>query len=243
MNQLELLDDGGTANYEGLLLSLQHRLASHFTVLGNYTWSHCIADLVTTELGVPLTPIRTDRRADRASACAGVDVRHNVNLSAVAESPRFSERWLRYIAGDWQLSVIASAHSGSFFTVTTGVDNALTGISGQRPNQVLTNPYCTSQSINCWINALAFTSPTNGTTGSLGVGNIEGPGYFDVDLGLPRRFMIHEKQHIEIRGEAFNIQNRANFANPTSALNSATFGKILSDVSPRIMQFAIKYQF
>ena len=37
INGLSLLDDGGTGNYEGLLLSLQHRLASHFTVLGNYT--------------------------------------------------------------------------------------------------------------------------------------------------------------------------------------------------------------
>jgi len=242
VNQLELLDDGGTANYEGLLLSLQHRLASHFTVLANYTWSHCIADLVTTELGGPIYTNPNNRRTDRG-ACAGVDVRHNVNLSAVAESPHFSERWLRLLAGDWQLSVIGSAHSGNFFTVTTGVDNALTGIGGQRPNQVLANPYCTSQSISCWINALAFAAPANGTAGSLGVGNIQGPGYFDVDLGLSRRFIVHEKQNIEIRGETFNLQNRANFGNPTAALNSATFGKILSDVSPRIMQFAIKYQF
>jgi len=28
-----------------------------------------------------------------------------------------------------------------------------------------------------------------------------------------------------------------------SALNSSNFGKILSDVSPRIMQFAVKYAF
>jgi hypothetical protein len=58
---------------------------------------------------------------------------------------------------------------------------------------------------------------------------------------------------VEIRAEAFNIQNRANFLNPgtpgisggtsNSALNSSTFGRIQADVSPRIMQFAVKYNF
>jgi hypothetical protein len=56
-------------------------------------------------------------------------------------------------------------------------------------------------------------------------------------------FRIHERQWVEFRGEAFTIANRANFLNPTAALNSATFGKILSDVRPGIRQFAIKYRF
>ena len=32
-------------------------------------------------------------------------------------------------------------HNGSRFTVTTGVDNALSGMPGQRPIQVLDDPY------------------------------------------------------------------------------------------------------
>jgi hypothetical protein len=79
--------------------------------------------------------------------------------------------------------------------------------------------------------------------GNTGVGVIQVPGFFDMDLGLSRMFRIRERQRVEIRAEAFNIQNRANFGPPTSALNSATLGKILTDVSPRIMQFAFKYVF
>jgi hypothetical protein len=59
-------------------------------------------------------------------------------------------------------------------------------------------------------------------------------------MGLSKRFKVRERQTMEIRAEAFNIQNRANFLNPTAAMNSSNFGKILTDVSPRILQFAVK---
>ncbi len=37
------MDPGATSNYEGLLLSANHRLSSNFSLLANYTWSHCLA--------------------------------------------------------------------------------------------------------------------------------------------------------------------------------------------------------
>lgn len=238
----EYLDDGGTASYNALTLSAEHRLTNNFTVLANYTWSHCIADLVTTELSGPVYTNPNNRRFDRGN-CTAIDVRQNFNLTAVLQSPHYSNRALQWIAGNWQLSPIFAAHSGSFFAVTTGVDNALTGIGGQRPNQVLGSPYCAVQTISCWINASAFANPATGTLGNLGINNMMGPGYFDVDIALTRRFAIRERHNIEVRGEVFNIQNRVNFLNPTAALNSSTFGRILTDVSPRIMQFAVKYVF
>ncbi len=249
---LEYLDAGGTASYNALIVSMEHRLSSHFSLLGNYTWSHCIGDLVTTELSGPVYTNPSNRRFDRGN-CTAVDVRENFNLSAVLQSPHYSSRPLQWIAGDWELAPIVGLHSGSYFSVTTGVDNAFSGIGGQRPNQLLTEPYCYSQTANCWLNPKAFGSPAPGTLGSSGMNSLVGPGYFDVDLALSRRFRVTEHQFAEIRFEAFNIENRANYLNPStpglvggasgSALNSSNFGKILTDVSPRIMQFAVKYVF
>jgi hypothetical protein len=37
-------DDGGNSSYNGLLTSVQHRFANHFTLLSNLAWPHCIND-------------------------------------------------------------------------------------------------------------------------------------------------------------------------------------------------------
>ena len=152
-------------------------------MLANYTFSHCIGDPVTTELSGPIYTDPSDRKFDRGN-CTAIDIHHNFNLSAVLQSPHYSSRMVQWIAGDWQLAPIVSLHSGSYFTVFTGVDNALTGVSttAQRPNQILSNVYCADKTINCWMNAKAFASPAPGTLGDIGVNNLEGPGYFDVDV-------------------------------------------------------------
>ncbi|MBV8845752.1 MAG: carboxypeptidase regulatory-like domain-containing protein, partial [Bryobacterales bacterium] len=257
--QLEYLDDGGTASYNSLIVSAEHRLSSHFFMLANYTYAHCIADPQTTELSGPIYTNPANRRNDRGN-CAAVDVRHNFNLSAVLTSPKYSSRALQTIAGDWQLAPIVGIHSGSFFSITSGVDSALNGIGSQRPNQLLQNPYCPNRGYTCWLAGAAgsgtqsaFGTPQPGTFGNMAVNNLIGPNYFSIDLALSRRFAVKEKQNLEIRAEAFNLQNRVNFLNPSnpglvgnasgSALNSSNFGKILSDVGPRIMQFAVKYAF
>jgi hypothetical protein len=248
-NNLTALDDGATASYNAMLLSLQHRLASNFTVLANYTWSHCIADPVTTLLGGSYTD-PNDRRFDRGN-CGGIDIRHLLNISGVVTSPKFSNHLVQTIAGGWQLAPIIGWHSGSYFTVTTGVDNALNNITGQRPNQIAGNPYCASQGANCWITAGAFGSPVTGTFGNSGANSLLGPGYFQIDVSLSRRFILHENHSLEFRADAFNLLNGVNFSIPVTTLNSSNFGHITSDITapgsasgdPRIMQMSLKYAF
>ncbi len=273
------LDDSGTGSYNALLLSAEHRFSNHFSMLANYTYSHCISDLWTQAINAPEYTNPANPRFDRGN-CASVDIHHNFNLSAVLQSPHFSSHILQLIAGDWQLSPIVSAHTGSYFTVTMGgvnADDAANGIAGQRPNMVPgVSPYCAPKRVspyftsagNCWINAAAFSYPGGGAVklsngqylepgafGNEGVNNMEGPGFFDVDVALSRKFPITERQSIEIRWETFNVENRVNFVNPGTAGIAAvgtsntvlgsgpTFGMISSDVAPRIMQFALKYMF
>ena len=252
---VSLLDDGGTASYEGLYLSVQRRFSHNVSMLANYTWSHCISDVwndFTGNNGVSSgTP--NNRRADRGN-CATSDQRQVFNLSMVAQTPRFSSRVLRWAASGWQISPIIKIKSAQFFTATTGVDNALNGQQGtaQRPNLLAANPYAANPSVNGWMSASAFAAPAPGTYGNLGAYNLKGRGIFQLDFGLSRTFRLQEKKALQFRGEAFNLPNHLNASTPVAALNSGSFGKIQSDISgtsglsagdPRIVQLALKFIF
>jgi hypothetical protein len=252
------LDDGGKAGYNALLLSAQRRLANNISVLGNWTWSHCISDPETTELTGPTYVNPNNRAADRANCSS--DRRNLVNISMVANTPKFSNHAVNLVASGWQLSAIFRYQSGNFTTITTGVDNALSGIGGQRPNQVLSSvgatasTQCAVSTFDvCYLNKQAFTTVGLGAGlyGNMGALNILNPGMIQVDMGLSRNFRIREGQTLQFRWEVFNVPNRLNAAAPNTTLSSGSFGQITSDVNgsgsqsgdPRIMQFALKYIF
>ena len=243
-----MLDDGGKADYNGLLLTFQKRMSKNVSVLANWTWSHCISDPETTELTGPTYVNPANRALDRGNCDS--DVRHVINVSLIAQSPKFSNHALNVIASNWRLSTIFRANTGNYSTVTTGVDNALTGIAGQRPNQITADVYGT-RAVNNYLVKAAFASPATGTLGNLGAFNINNPGMVQIDMGLSRIFPIVEHQSVEFRWEVFNVPNLLNPAAPNTTLSSTGFGQITSDINgssvqtgdPRIMQFALKYVF
>jgi len=196
-----------------------------------------------------------------------VDYRHVANLTIVARTPKFSNDWARRIATGWTFSSIVTLRSGAHLTPSTGSDVALNGIflaSGtfpvpQRPEQVLPSLNSTSQGSSCspapcvsWLNPAAFALPATGTLGNMGVADIVGPGFWEWDQAISRQFRITESQHLEVRGEAFNVTNSERFGNPGVVYSStSTFGKITSSATgggslsgaERILQFALKYVF
>src|SRR5262249_27921716 len=133
--------------------------------------------------------------------------------------------------------------SGAFLSVTSGLDQALSGAAAARPSQVLSNARPVTPTAALWFNPQAFAQPSLGTYGNLAISNIPGPGTVELDMGLVRIFRIREAQSVHFRMEAFNWPNRVNLMNPTTALNSPTFGKILTTNDPRILQAALKFNF
>ncbi len=240
---MHVMDDGGRASYNGLFLSVQRRAAKGLTVQGNYTLSHCIGDPLNIQLGVGATssPGGRDRTFERGN-CSG-DRRHLVNVSTVVATPQFSNGALRALFSGWQLSGIFRAQSGEFLTVTTGMDNYLSTQGSQRPNQVLADVFAPVRNSSQWLNPAAFAQPATGTYGNLGPNNILGPGFIRIDMGLTRTFRVRESQSIQFRVEGLNVPNHVNPGTPTTALNTNTFGRILTGDDPRIMQLALKYVF
>ena len=231
-----------------VLLSIQRRAASGITINSNYTWSHCISDhpqpggtAFGTRGNVGWT--NGERFRDRGNCdSSSTDRRHMFSLSSVADTPTFTNPTLRAIGSNWRFSPIFRVLSGEALTVNTNQDRALTGMSGQRVNQVMVDPYG-DKTFGDYLNPAAFETPALGTFGNVGMGSVKGPGYWQFDLSLARTFQFRETQKLEFRAEAFNVTNSVMLGNPQLNLNTATFGEIDSARDPRILQFALKYVF
>jgi hypothetical protein len=170
----------------------------------------------------------------------------------VARTPKFSNRALNLTASGWSLSTIYAYRSGAPLSIASGLDQALLGFTGERPNQVLPNTAVAHPLSACanitpcvtWLNAAAFAQPTSGTLGNMGVLNVLGPKFFQFDAALVREFAIRERQNLQFRAEAFNVFNNVRFNNPSLTLSApSTFGNITSAQDPRILQLAMKLNF
>ena len=234
------VDDTGRGNYHGLLLSVQRRLADNFSVLTNWTISKCMSDPATSEITGPTIVDPNNPDLDY-SYCAS-DRRHVVNLSAVVRTPEFTNGVLRAAFSDWQISPLVRWQSGNRSTVTTGVDNALTGMGGQRAVQILDDFYGDGTAGN-YLNRAAFTSPAAGTYSPLKPFTVLNPSIFQNDIAITRSFRMGGSKAVQLRWEIFNVVNYVNLGTPITALNSAAFGQIQTAGDPRIMQFALKFEF
>jgi len=234
------VDDGSNASYNGLLVSVNHRLAQNFSVLANYTWSHCIndGDVQSEITGSYQNP--NSRHADRGNCYT--DVRHIFNTSFLATSPRFQNRLEQKLLGNWELSAILTRRSGYWFSPFAGRDNSLTGIGAERLN-VVGDSHVAEPSIKQWFNQAAFVANGPGTFGNAGRNSLQGPGSFNVDLAVMRYIALGESRRLQFRVEAFNALNHANFGNPRNSFTDANFGRILAANNPRILQFAMKVIF
>jgi hypothetical protein len=245
------LDAGATSSYNGMLLSAQHRLSNNFSVLANWTYSHCLADPSTTELTGPSYVDPNNRAADRSSCSS--DHREQVNVSGVLTSPRVRGRF-GVLANGWQASPIFHWSTGNLTSATYGTDVALTGAGNQRAQQIMQNVYGDGSIIH-YLNINAFLAPAAAPKGVYATTRpftITGPNVMNIDLSLSRNFKIRDRSTLTFRAEAFNLPNSVMFGPPNAALNSTSFGRIAPQIqstapgtttTARIMQFALKYAF
>jgi hypothetical protein len=94
-----------------------------------------------------------------------------------------------------------------------------------------------------YLNRDAFAAPAPGTYSTVHARSIEGPALLTNDLAITRRLRMPKGHALQVRWEIFNVVNHVNFLAPVVSLNSANFGRITTTGDPRIMQFALKYEF
>ena len=101
-----------------------------------------------------------------------------------------------------------------------------------------------SQKVKEFFNTAAFAYvPPDTPYGNSPRNPLIGPGYVDTDISAFKKFAIYEKSDLLFRGEIFNAFNNVNLGGPNGTLTSTHFGQITGSNSPRIVQFALKYEF
>ena len=125
-----------------------------------------------------------------------------------------------------------------------------------QPLYRVTDPACSNVASNlktfCSNTAIA-TDPagTNiilrtaapGQLGSLGLYPIYGPGSWNFDANLQKKFIISEDVSVAIRLDARNIFNHPTPGNPNLNLNSGTFGQIATKTGSRTLAGQIRLEF
>ncbi|MDE3104488.1 MAG: TonB-dependent receptor [Acidobacteriota bacterium] len=248
------IDDEANANYNGVILAAQHRMSNNYSLLINYTWSHCISpgdangDVTNGTYENPANP-----RGDRSNC--GYDIRHIFNTSFIAKT-HFNNmsHTARLLANGWEVAPLVRILSGAPLNVTTGSDNSLTGIGLDRPNLINPNAVYSHTKITQqasggnlqYLSAAsfgAFQANATGTFGNLGRNAFRQPAYYDLDASISRQFDLYERLAFNLRFEGFNILNHPNFNGFTTSLNSSTFGYATSSQAARIFQLAGKFTF
>jgi hypothetical protein len=252
------------AHYNGLKLSVQKRLSNNWSANANYTISKCInqgepgTDIGGGTYPVPqIDPFSNPHPDPKSSegAC-NADRRHNFNLSAVLLSPGVGPGLIRTITKDWQVGLIYKARSGSPITPTTTGDFALTngpqrpvivaGVDPYLPEDQRTWATLGSAPSRAWFNLAAFAPNSPGQWGNTPRGYLVGPAFWNADLAFSRNLNLAQGRRVEVRIEAFNLMDHQNWANPAVTIGSTavTNGRISNTTGdPRIMQFALKYNF
>jgi hypothetical protein len=196
------------------------------------------------------------------------DARHQINANWVYDLPfgrgkRFGNGMNRMVdtaVGGWQISGIYRWTSGFPFTVPVGATwntnfqlagNAV--LVGPPPKAgVFTNANGDPFAFNLGSDPVAFANqffrlPYPGETGPRN--NFRGPGFFGVDLGVNKSFHITERQTLRFSAYAYNLTNSVRFDAATITFNGAltnpsSLGQYSGTLTkPRVMEFALRYQF
>jgi hypothetical protein len=101
---------------------------------------------------------------------------------------------------------------------------------------------------NSFSNACEYVTTTcaggyGSAYGSLPRNHFRGPNKTNLDMTLAKSTKITERVNLQLRVDAFNLFNHAQFKNPDTNIYSGTFGQITDTYDPRILQLGARFSF
>jgi hypothetical protein len=224
---------GTSANYNALQASVNRRVG-HVQLGAAYTWSKALG----VNVGHP-----TDTR-DYGYGVLPQDRTHSFVLNYIYDIPGLSRKGFldntagRLLFNGWQLSGITSISSGAPVNVTYSV----TGINASQLNRQITgsedfaprvvfscNPNLGygDRNLNEFVNVNCFAPAQKGSIGmDSGYDRLRGPGLQNWDMSLFKNISIKERARIQLRLEAFDVFNHAEWATFNTGAQFTTGGTL-----------------
>jgi len=237
------------SEYNALQMKIDRRFMNGLLVMNSYTFSRS-NDLVNenTTIGTPID-------FDLSWARSNFDRTHNYVLTTIYELPWgpgkkwMGESLLGKIVGGWQLSGLFIAQSGQPLTIggnttlinTPGnsafvnLNGSNTVLGGLGPGQLYFDPS-------------VYSLPAAGVQGNMKRNDgPEGPGFWQLDMSLFKRFSVGGSRFAEFRIDAFNATNSVRWGNPGTGYSVATgntFGQITgTNGGQRSLRFGGRFVF
>jgi len=240
----------GNSNYNALELSLRHT-SRRLELFAAYTYSKSIDQ--SSSLGEQVNPV--DPSLSRA--VSAFDMKHNFVASYSYQIPfehlfHAANRWTE----GWALSGITRFSSGFPVTLVNLGDNSLLGAEPNGINNFgVDEPDFTSGPLHLngnprngqpYFNTALFSLQPLGMPGTSARRFFYGPGLNNHDMALLKNLKLTESKSLQLRLEAFNVFNHAQFFGAGAVdgnINSSTFGQVLSAGPPRLLQVGAKFSF
>jgi hypothetical protein len=263
---LLLNEPSGESWYNALQSSLNMRFRHGLNLLVAYTWA---SDLTDTQGGVvgggfggSVFGNQNTARATNYGPEAFIRPQRLV-ISYVYQLPHpgsVSSIEGRVLGG-WMASGVTTIQSGHRLTAIQGNPNNAYGVPYDRtdytPGCSVNKSGSVQSRISDYFNTSCFTTPpliannSDGVATQFGnspIGNIDGPSEVDFDFAVTKLVKLKfpkEGSSIEFRSEFFNLFNHPIFKDPGTAFGPGSApGEITATVvSPRVIQFALKYRF
>ncbi len=244
------------SNYNSLQVKLNRKWSNGFLMTVAYTWAKALA-------------YRSDMGSDGGSPDNYIDFGRNYSVESRNRKHTFvstfvyelpfgkGKRFLSsgpasWILGGWGVSGILTRMSGVPLHFTANGNSLAANGSSQYPDLVAPFHVLGGIDTDAWFDPNSFAPhlvPAGCASAACALGNMKryefsGPGFFNFDAAVSRRFPIGERVGFELRAEAFSVTNTPQFSTPNTSQTSPDFGHIKGvDGGNRTLQFGAKLSF
>jgi hypothetical protein len=239
----------GNSNYNALEVNLRFAAGKRATVLVGYTYSKSIDEA--SNLGEQTNPFN----ASLTRVISSWDLTHDFVATYTYALP-FDRLFRRNrLTEGWTLSGTTRLSTGFPVTLADDSDRSLLGTLGNGVNNELldtprispgpleinTNPRNGQPEFNTSL----FAPETLGQLGNSARRFFYGPGIENFDLQISKTVAVTESKSFDIRIEAFNVFNHAQFYGPSAGAGEnkdTDIGRVVIAPAPRLIQTAGKFK-